>query len=50
MGAATGSPTAGALIVLPFAIAFWPETMPWAKTWIAAILLAVFATALALNL
>ena len=24
--------------------------MPWAKTWIAAILLAVFATALALNL
>ena len=30
-GAATGSPTAGAPTVLPFAIAFWPETMPWAK-------------------
>lgn len=31
MGAATGSPTAGAPTVLPFAIAFWPETMPSAK-------------------
>ncbi len=50
MGVAAGSQTAGALIVLPFAVAFWPETMPSAKAWIAAILLAVLATAFALIL
>jgi drug/metabolite transporter (DMT)-like permease len=50
MGVAAGSQTAGALIVLPFAVAFWPETMPSAKAWIAAILLAVLATAFALTL
>ena len=50
MGVATGSQTVGALILLPFAIAFWPETMPSAKAWIAAILLAVLATAIGLIL
>ena len=50
MGVATGSQTAGALMLLPFAIAFWPETMPSAKAWIAAVLLAVLATAFALIL
>ena len=50
MGVATGSQTAGALIVLPFAVAFWPQTMPSAKAWIAAVLLAVLATAFALIL
>ena len=50
MGVATGSQTAGALIVLPFAVAFWPETLPSAKAWLAAVLLAVLATAFALIL
>ncbi len=50
MGVATGSQAAGALILLPFAIAFWPETTPSAKAWIAAVLLAVLATAFALIL
>lgn len=50
MGVATGSQTAGALMVLPFAVAFWPETMPSAKAWVAAVLLAVLATAFALIL
>lgn len=50
MGVATGSQTAGALMLLPFAVAYWPETMPSAKAWIAAILLAVLATAFALIL
>lgn len=50
LGVATGSQMAGALIVLPFAVAFWPETMPSAKAWAAAILLAVLATAFALTL
>jgi drug/metabolite transporter (DMT)-like permease len=48
MGVAAGSQTAGALMMLPFAMAFWPETMPSVKAWIAAILLAVLATAYAL--
>ena len=50
MGVATGSQTAGALMLLPFAVAYWPETMPSAKAWIAVILLAVLATAFALVL
>jgi drug/metabolite transporter (DMT)-like permease len=50
MGIATGSQTAGALLLLPFAIYFWPETMPSATAWGAAILLAVLATAFALTL
>ena len=50
MGVATGGQAAGALIVLPFAVAFWPETMPSAKAWIAAVLLAMLATAFALIL
>ena len=50
MGVATGSQTAGALIVLPFAVAFWPETLPSAKAWLAAVLLAVLAAAFALIL
>lgn len=50
MGVAAGSQTAGALFMLPLAIAFWPETLPSAKAWIAAILLAVLATAFGLIL
>ena len=50
MGVAAGSQSAGALIALPFAIAFWPETMPSAKAWISAVLLAVLTTAFALIL
>ena len=37
-------------MMLPLAIAYWPETMPSAKAWIAAVLLAVVATAFALIL
>jgi drug/metabolite transporter (DMT)-like permease len=50
MGIAAGSQTAGALMLLPFAIYFWPETMPSVKAWGAAIMLAVLATAFALIL
>ncbi len=50
LGIATGSQTAGALMLLPFAVYFWPETMPSEKAWGAAILLAVLATAIALIL
>ena len=50
MGVAAGSQTAGALLMLPLAIAFWPEALPSAKAWIAAILLAVLATAFGLIL
>ena len=50
IGVATGSQTAGALMLLPFAIAYWPAVMPSAKAWIAVILLAVLATAFALIL
>lgn len=50
MGVAAGSQTAGALMLLPFAVAFWPETMPSSRAWLAAILLAVLATAFALIL
>ncbi|MBC7708543.1 MAG: DMT family transporter [Rhizobacter sp.] len=50
MGVAAGSQTAGALLMLPLAIAFWPETLPSAKAWLAAILLAVLATAFGLIL
>ena len=48
LGVATGSQTAGALILLPFLLAYWPATMPSVKAWIATILLAVLATAFAL--
>ena len=50
IGVATGSQTAGALMLLPFAIDYWPAVMPSAKAWIAVILLAVLATAFALIL
>jgi drug/metabolite transporter (DMT)-like permease len=50
MAVAAGSQTAGALLLLPFAIYFWPQTTPSAKAWGAAILLAVLATAIALIL
>jgi drug/metabolite transporter (DMT)-like permease len=50
MTVTAGSQTAGALLLLPFAIYFWPQTMPSAKAWGAAILLAVLATAIALIL
>ncbi len=50
MAVAAGSQTAGAILLLPFAIYFWPQTMPSAKAWGAAILLAVLATAIALIL
>jgi drug/metabolite transporter (DMT)-like permease len=50
MAVAAGSQTAGALLLLPFAVYFWPQTMPSTKAWGAAILLAVLATAIALIL
>lgn len=50
LGVATGSQTAGGLILLPFLLIYWPETTPSFKAWIAAILLAVLATAFALIL
>ena len=50
LGVATGSQTAGALILLPFLLAYWPATMPSVTAWIATILLAVLATAFALIL
>ncbi len=48
MAVAAGSQAAGGLMILPFAIAFWPSAMPSAKAWGAAILLSVLATAIAL--
>ncbi len=50
IGIAAGSQAAGAVMLLPFAIYFWPQTMPSLKAWGAAILLAVLATAFALIL
>jgi drug/metabolite transporter (DMT)-like permease len=50
MAVAAGSQTAGALLLLPFAIYYWPQTMPSVTAWGAAILLAVLATAIALIL
>lgn len=50
LGVAAGSQTTGALMLLPLAVIYWPAAMPSAKAWIAAILLAVLATALALIL
>jgi drug/metabolite transporter (DMT)-like permease len=47
---AAGSQAAAAILLLPFAIYFWPQTMPSATAWGAAILLAVLATAIALIL
>jgi drug/metabolite transporter (DMT)-like permease len=50
LGVATGSQIVGTILVLPFAITYWPQTQPSAKAWGAAILLAVLATAIALIL
>lgn len=50
MGIAAGSQAAGAVMILPFAIYFWPQTPPSMRAWVAAILLAVLATAFALVL
>ena len=50
LGVATGSQTAGGLMLLPFLIAYWPAANPSSKAWLAAILLAVLATAFALIL
>ncbi len=50
LGVAAGSQMAGALMLLPFLLLYWPATAPSAKAWIAAILLAVLATAFALIL
>lgn len=47
---AAGSQAAGAILLLPFAIYFRPQTMPSANAWVAAISLAVLATAIALIL
>lgn len=50
LGVATGSQTAGGLILLPFLVIYWPATPPSLKAWSATILLAVLATAFALIL
>ena len=50
MGVAAGSQTIGGLILLPLAIAYWPQTPPSAWAWTSALLLAVLATAFALVL
>ncbi|TAG46655.1 MAG: DMT family transporter [Betaproteobacteria bacterium] len=50
LGVAAGSQAAGAVMILPFAIYFWPETPPSMRAWLAAISLAVLATAFALVL
>jgi drug/metabolite transporter (DMT)-like permease len=47
---AAGSQVAAGLLLMPLAVFFWPETLPSLKAWIAAILLAVLATAFALIL
>lgn len=48
LGVAAGSQTTGALMLLPFVLTYWPATTPSATAWIAAVLLAVLATAFAL--
>ena len=50
LGVAAGSQTTGALMLLPLAVIYWPVVAPSPKAWIAAILLAVLATAFALIL
>lgn len=50
LGVAAGSQTTGALMLLPLAVIYWPAASPSLKAWIAAILLAVLATAFALIL
>jgi drug/metabolite transporter (DMT)-like permease len=50
LGVAAGSQTTGALMLLPLLVIYWPATPPSSKAWIAAILLAVLATAFALIL
>lgn len=50
LGVATGSQLVGAILVLPLAVIYWPEGQPSAKAWVAATLLAVLATAIALIL
>ncbi len=50
LGVATGSQLVGTFLVLPLAIIYWPHTLPSPKAWVAATLLAVLATAIALIL
>ena len=50
LGVATGCQVVGTILVLPLAVIYWPEIQPSAKAWVAAILLAVLATAFALIL
>ena len=50
MGVAAGSQAISGLILLPLAIAYWPDTAPSAAAWSSALLLAVVATAFALIL
>jgi drug/metabolite transporter (DMT)-like permease len=47
LAVATGSQTAAAMALVPFALAFWPTANPSAKAWISLVLLATFSTALA---
>jgi drug/metabolite transporter (DMT)-like permease len=47
LAVATGSQTAAAIVLLPFAIGFWPDVNPSTKAWISLILLGTFSTALA---
>lgn len=47
LGVATGSQIAAALLLLPIAIAQWPDASPSPRTWTAALLLAVGCTAIA---
>ena len=47
---ATGSQIAAAIVVLPVAIALWPERMPSAGPWAAAIALGILCTGVAYHL
>ena len=44
---ATGSLVAATVLLLPFAVFYWPRTPPSLMSWISAVLLAVFCTGIA---
>jgi len=47
LAAATGSQIAATLLLLPLAIANWPDTVPSLKSWLSVIALGVFCTGVA---
>lgn len=47
LAVAAGSQAAAAALLLPFALAAWPDVMPGARDWSAAIALGVFCTGIA---